>query len=82
MTFSQIWDACFSAALIAFGLLLLWLGLVEPLFGEARLLSQTLMTVTCLGGACAFVLRRKSLIAAARLKAQAAAEAQSLDEDF
>ena len=29
MTFSQIWDACFSAALIAFGLLLLWLGIDE-----------------------------------------------------
>ena len=57
-------------------------GLIEPLFGGARLLSQTLLTVTCLGGACAFVLRRRSRIAAARAKARAAAEAQSLDEDF
>lgn len=82
MTFSQIWDACFSGMLIAIGILFVWLGLIEPLFGDARPLSVILMTLGCLGGATAFFLRRKRNIEAANRRVAEAALRRETDEGF
>ena len=82
MTFSQIWDACFSAMLIAVGILFVWLGLIEPYFGEARTLSEILMALACFGGATFFFLRRRRLLAAQRQRAIEAARLRETSEDF
>ncbi|MEO6012512.1 MAG: hypothetical protein ABIQ30_02865 [Devosia sp.] len=55
MTFSQGWDAGFKAVLIFIGVVLSWLGLVEPLIGNQQV-SEPLMFVVATALAAGFFL--------------------------
>jgi predicted tellurium resistance membrane protein TerC len=58
MTFSQGWDAGFRAILIYVGVVLFWLGLIEPHFADPST-SVTVMNIVAAGAAIAFFVRAR-----------------------
>ena len=70
MSFSQGWDTGFRVILIYAGIVFVWIGLIEPYFGNLSL-SVTLMNVVALAVSAAFVVRARRRFIAERLAAEA-----------
>jgi hypothetical protein len=70
MSFSQGWDTGFRVILIYAGIVFVWIGLIEPYFGNVSL-SVILMNIVALAVSAAFVVRARRRFIAERLAAEA-----------